>query len=116
MPISRMRTMLRAVLVGLIMVMCQPSMAASTEPGYLSAPDTILAVLQDQRHDTAEVLGASPERTCGSQIGEGAGVITADKVTINSASESPGGATACGDLRQISAHSHPGQHERLRPG
>lgn len=115
MPISRMRTMLRAVLVGLIMVMCQPSMAASTEPGYLSAPDTILAVLQDQRHDTAEVLGASPERTC-SHLGEGAGVITSDKVTVNAIALSPGGATACGDLRQISAHSHPGQHERLRPG
>src|SRR5690554_4746977 len=108
----RMTSLLSLLLAGLLMVLCQPSLAVTEQSGYLSAPDAVLAVQMDSQHESVGVLSADSERpfgVLGKSEGAGLGKLQ------TSAYLSSGGTTVTGGIANgIFRHSE--SHERIRSG
>ena len=104
----RMTSLLSLLLAGLLMVLCQPSLATPEQSGYLSAPDAVLVTLSSEQRDSAGALQAIPERPSRSE-GAGLGKLQ------TSAYLSSGGTTVTGGIADgIFRHSE--SHERIRSG
>lgn len=113
-----MRKMLSAVMVGLLMMLCLPSLAAVDQSGYLAAPDAVLAVVIDQRSDHVKILSReltaqSQSRIC-SAAGKAGIAGSCDHETASMTSQSPGGATPGGTLRRHGDTINPVIDDRLR--